>query len=77
MMVPLEVGAEELSDRLAIAVEGSYSEESPVAFTLRDVELGIASEFSSDDKLYAEVAINIAIDCKIFSEAPPKKPTWN
>ena len=76
-MVPLEVGAEEHSDGLAIAVEGSYSEESPVAFTLRDMELGIASEFSSDDKLYAEVAINIAIDCKIFSEVPPKKPTWN
>lgn len=39
-------------------------------FTQRDVEVQLASEFSQDDRLFAEVALNIAIDHNIFSDEP-------
>ena len=45
-------------------------------YSLRDVEHAIASEFSHDDKLYAEVALNIAVDCEIFNEDPPLGVVW-
>ena len=47
-----------------------------VEYTSRDVEHAIASEFSVDDKLYAEVALNIAMDCQIFKEDPPEGVSW-
>jgi hypothetical protein len=45
-------------------------------FTQRDIEQQIASEFSQDDSLYAEVALNIAMDSGIFTEEPPASNNW-
>lgn len=46
-------------------------------YSQSDIEREMASVFSPDDKLYAEVALNIAIDAGIFSEEPPQDITWN
>ena len=45
-------------------------------YSLRDIEHAITSEFSHDDKLYPEVALNIAVDCEIFNEDPPLGVFW-
>ena len=47
-----------------------------VEYNSRDVEHALASEFSHDDKLYVEVALNIAMDCNIFNEDPPDDVEW-
>jgi len=47
-----------------------------VQWTQKDVEHLIASKFSLDDKLYAEVALNIAMDHRIFDEDGAKSTLW-
>ena len=74
--MPIEPTPAELNEGPVTLEEGVQGEDVPVCFTTRDVELGIASEFSIEDKLYAEAAINIAIDYKIFSDVPAGRPVW-
>jgi len=52
-------------------------DDSLAVFSQSDVERQIASEFSLDDKAYAEVALNIAIDVGFFSEDLPLDVGWN
>jgi hypothetical protein len=47
-----------------------------VSFTQHDIDHQIAAEFSQDDKAYAEVAINIAMDHHIFEELPTVVGEW-
>ena len=73
-VMPIEPTAGELIEGVVTLEKGVQGEDVPVCFTTRDVELGIASEFLIEDKLYAEAAINIAIDYKIFSNMLPRRP---
>jgi hypothetical protein len=57
--------------------EGGYDESSePVQFTQNDIERELASEFSLEDQLYAETALNIAMDKKIFDEENARRSSW-
>jgi hypothetical protein len=48
-----------------------------VLFTQNDIERELASEFSLDDQLYAEAALNIAIDHEIFNEEAVDRASWD
>jgi hypothetical protein len=55
----------------------SQTEVPPLTFFQEDVERQIASEFSYNNSLYAEVPLNIARDSGIFNEEPPEGVKWN
>jgi hypothetical protein len=67
---------EETGDNLVTGGMLLTGDSQSVEYTSRDIEHAIASEFSVDDKLYAEVALNIAMDCNIFEEEPPIGVSW-
>jgi len=47
-----------------------------MSFTQHDIDHQIVAEFSQDDRAYAEVAINIAMDHHIFEEFPTVVGGW-
>jgi len=47
-----------------------------MSFTQHDIDRQIAAEFSQDDRAYAEVVINIAMDHHIFEECPTVVGEW-
>jgi hypothetical protein len=47
-----------------------------VDFTQDDIERELACEFSLDDKLYAEAALNIAVDNNIFNDVDNEREQW-
>jgi hypothetical protein len=51
-------------------------EEHMVGFTQADVNRKMVSEYSPEDRAYAEVTINIAMDVGIFVEEPPEWVWW-